>query len=60
MNQQMESHSDNTIIICKWEKALSHYFKRIKLMSTSLYFGAKKVPVLKNPAVYVFLIITLK
>lgn len=56
----MESHSDNTIIICKWEKALSHYFKRIKLMSTSYYFGAKKVPMLKNPAANVLLIITLK
>lgn len=56
----MESHSDNTIIICKREKASSHYFKRIKLMSTSYNFGAKKVPMLKNPAANVLLIITLK
>lgn len=29
-------------------------------MSTSYYFGAKKVPTLKNPAANVLLIITLK
>lgn len=56
----MESHSDNTIIICKWKKASSHYFKRINLMSTSYSFGAMKIPKLKNPAFNVLLIITLK
>lgn len=56
----MESHSDNTNIICKWKKASSHYFKRINLMLTSYSFGAMKITKLKNPAANVLLIITLK
>lgn len=56
----MEFHSDNTIIICKWKKASSHYFKKINLMLTSYSFGAMKIPKFKNPPANVLLIITLK